>query len=319
MINPLIRGLSPVVQFILFLGILFICAIIGAGAAMGVGSVFFNLPLEELPQMISDPQSKHAQALIWMNNTTQLFSFLLPALLFYVLLGSKILHPLLKNTGGIMLLFAPVLILFANGLIDLSSKINHVLIPVGSSLEAMVKPSEELAEKLSHIFLNDESGVSIWLLVFSMAIVPAISEELVFRGILQPLFGRMTRNIHVGIWTSAFVFSVIHMQFYGFLPRLFLGAILGYLVIWSGSLWTAVFAHFVNNALAVVMYKTYGSLETPEDAALSQWYGYLISGLVFAGLVVWFIRHSKWPWMSFEYLGIVENKIKSASDQKLNI
>ena len=154
MINPLIRGLSPVVQFILFLGILFICAIIGAGAAMGVGSVFFNLPLEELPQMISDPQSKHAQALIWMNNTTQLFSFLLPALLFYVLLGSKILHPLLKNTGGIMLLFAPVLILFANGLIDLSSKINHVLIPVGSSLEAMVKPSEELAEKLSHIFLQ---------------------------------------------------------------------------------------------------------------------------------------------------------------------
>lgn len=319
MINPLIRGLSPVVQFILFLGILFICAIIGAGAAMGVGSVFFNLPLEELPLLIADPQSRHADALIWMNNTTQLFSFLFPALLFYVLIGTRIMHPYLSKSGGTLLLMAPVLILFANGLIDLSSRINHALIPEGSWLESQLKPSEELAEKLSHIFLSEASNVSLWVLVFSMAVVPAICEELVFRGILQPLFSRMTKNIHLGIWISAFIFSVIHMQFYGFLPRLLLGAVLGYLVIWSGSLWPAIFAHFVNNALAVVMYKTYGTLETPEDSAMSQWYSYVVSIAVFSALVAWFIKRSKWPWLSFEYLGITDNRIKSGADQKLNI
>lgn len=316
--NPLIRGLHPVVQFILFLGLLIVCVVLGAGAAAGVGNLFFNLPLSELQTIIADPQEKHAAALLWMNNTTQLFSFLLPAALFYFLMGSKMIHPYLIRSGGMMFLLAPVLILFANGIIDLSAKFNKWLIPVGSWLEQQVKPSEQLAEKLSGIFLNEQSGVSLFVLILSMAIVPAISEELVFRGILQPLFSRMTKNVHVGIWIAAFVFSVIHMQFYGFLPRLILGAVLGYLVIWSGSLWTAIFAHFVNNALAVVMYKTYGSLETPEDSAMSQWYGYIVSGVVFFGLIFWFMKKSKWPWMSFEYLGITELKPKTGTE-KLNV
>jgi membrane protease YdiL (CAAX protease family) len=313
--NPLIRNLSPIVQFILFLGMLFICSAIGAGAALGVGSAFYGIPLNELPGIITDPQPKHAMAMIWMNNTTQLFSFFLPAVLFYMLIGAKSMYPFLTKSGGIMLFVAPILMVFANGVIDLSSKLNHALIPAGSWLEQKFKPSEEMAERLSELFLRDDSGVHLWVLILSMAVVPAIFEELVFRGILQPLIARMSRNVHVGIWLSAALFSLIHMQFYGFIPRLLLGAVLGYLVIWSGSLWTAIFAHFVNNALAVLMYKTFGSLETPEDSTMSQWYGYVVSTSIFVALVYWFYKRSRWPWLSFEYLGITpgsrrETKLK---------
>ena len=51
---------------------------------------------------------------------------------------------------------------------------------------------------------------------------------------------------------AAFLFSAMHMQFYGFVPRLLLGAMLGYLFVWSGSLWLSVLAHFVNNASAII-------------------------------------------------------------------
>jgi uncharacterized protein len=94
------------------------------------------------------------------------------------------------------------------------------------------------------------------------------------------------------------------VQFYGFIPRVLMGALLGYLVIWSGSIWASVFAHFVNNALAFVMFRQYGSSVTPEESMMNQWYFYISTGLIFFALVVYFIRNSKWPWLSFEYLGI---------------
>ncbi len=58
----------------------------------------------------------------------------------------------------------------------------------------------------------------------------------------------------MGIWVSAILFSALHMQFYGFFPRMLLGAFFGYLLLWSGSLWLPIIAHFVNNCVAVIFY-----------------------------------------------------------------
>ena len=62
----------------------------------------------------------------------------------------------------------------------------------------------------------------------------------------------MTKSTHWGIWISAILFSAMHMQFYGFVPRLLLGALFGYLLVWSGSIWLPFIGHFINNALAVI-------------------------------------------------------------------
>nr|WP_256471379.1 CPBP family intramembrane glutamic endopeptidase [Solitalea agri] len=92
----------------------------------------------------------------------------------------------------------------------------------------------------------------LWLNLFMMAVLPAIGEELLFRGVAQRLFIDTFKNANAGIWVAAIVFSALHFQFYGFLPRMLLGVLFGYLFYWSGNIWLAVFAHFVNNATVVV-------------------------------------------------------------------
>ncbi|MEO5980200.1 MAG: CPBP family intramembrane glutamic endopeptidase [Chryseolinea sp.] len=121
------------------------------------------------------------------------------------------------------------------------------------AFEEWAREEEDKLAKVTAVFtnINTPRDLSVSLLV--IALLPAIGEELVFRGLLQQEFWRSSKNIHVAIWLSAFVFSAIHMQFYGFIPRLLLGALFGYLYYWSGNLLVAMFAHFFNNAFAVVM------------------------------------------------------------------
>jgi hypothetical protein len=89
--------------------------------------------------------------------------------------------------------------------------------------------------------------------VFLIAFIPALGEELFFRGALQQIF-QNKKNAIMAIWLTAFIFSAIHFQFYGFVPRFLLGAFFGYLLVWSGNLWLPVLAHFANNAIAIVFY-----------------------------------------------------------------
>ena len=76
-------------------------------------------------------------------------------------------------------------------------------------------------------------------------------EEMVFRGVLQQVVQGKSRRAHWAIWTCAFLFSAIHLQFYGFFPRLLLGAFFGYLLVWSRNLWLPIFGHFLNNSMVV--------------------------------------------------------------------
>jgi len=87
--------------------------------------------------------------------------------------------------------------------------------------------------------------------LFVIALLAALSEELFFRGILQKVLIECIHNKHIGVWLAAIIFSAFHMQFFGFLPRMLMGVYLGYLFLWSGSLWPGIFAHFLNNGMAV--------------------------------------------------------------------
>ena len=87
--------------------------------------------------------------------------------------------------------------------------------------------------------------------ILIIAIMAGIGEELMFRGVIQKILIGWTKDIHLGILYTAIIFSTIHFQFYGFVPRMILGMVLGYLYIWSKSLWVPVIAHAINNALTV--------------------------------------------------------------------
>jgi membrane protease YdiL (CAAX protease family) len=85
------------------------------------------------------------------------------------------------------------------------------------------------------------------------AVLPAIGEELAFRGIVQNELHRWWKNPHVAIWVAAIIFGVIHMQFYGVVPRIMLGVLFGYLYWWSGNIWVPIIGHFINNGFMVLM------------------------------------------------------------------
>ncbi|MFL5752599.1 MAG: CPBP family intramembrane glutamic endopeptidase [Bacteroidia bacterium] len=122
-----------------------------------------------------------------------------------------------------------------------------------AGLENWMRMKEKSATALTEAFFRDRSAMGLVINLFVVAFMAALSEELFFRGLLQRLFAECKMNIHVAIWLSAFLFSAFHMQFYGFLPRMFLGAVLGYLYAFSGNLWVPIIAHFVNNAFQVVL------------------------------------------------------------------
>ena len=130
--------------------------------------------------------------------------------------------------------------------------------------------------------------------VFVIGLLPAIGEELVFRGLIQREIWRGTMKIHLSIWLSAAIFSTIHFQFYGFVPRLLLGALFGYLYYWSGNLLIPIFSHFVNNAFIVVMTYLYQTKVTSvdiegEDAAPLKFV--IACALISAGLVYYIWHH----------------------------
>jgi len=123
-----------------------------------------------------------------------------------------------------------------------------------SGIESWMKASEEQAQKITEALVSSKEIQGLLLNIFILAILPALGEELLFRGVFQKLFIKITKNHHWGIFITAFIFSAMHFQFYGFLPRLLLGVYLGYLLVWSKSIWLPIVAHFINNAMAVIFY-----------------------------------------------------------------
>jgi uncharacterized protein len=156
----------------------------------------------------------------------------------------------------------PIVFLLVAGIMLASSPMINWMVSVNESMklpsflsgvEKWMQDSEDQAAQLTDSFLATTSIGGLALNLFMIAVLPAIGEEMLFRGLLQRLFAEWFRNIHVAILFTALIFGIIHLQFYGILPRVILGAMFGYMFYWSGSLWVPVLAHFLNNGAAVVI------------------------------------------------------------------
>jgi membrane protease YdiL (CAAX protease family) len=196
--------------------------------------------------------------LIYFQFFTQVGVFAGVALFFARLNGSNVLGYLkLKKS------YPPSFILLAIiamvSVIPLSSWLLELSLsfPYPESMRGFVetlKQQEDIGNALMQRFLNVEGlGWLAFNLVF-LAVVPAICEELLFRGALMAVLQKLFRNKHIVVMITAIVFSAIHMQFFSFFSRFALGLVLGYATIYSGSLFPAIAAHFVNNAFSVVGY-----------------------------------------------------------------
>lgn len=164
-----------------------------------------------------------------------------------------------RKTGRLVLLSIGIM-LTALPLINLLVSWNEqIRLPESlSGLEQLMQQLEAQANALLQQFLTYGNG-AWWVLLINLlvlAVLPAIGEELTFRGVLQQLMcvQPSTLNNHLAVWVTAFIFSFIHFQFYGFIPRLLLGALLGYVLLWSGNIRYSMIMHGTNNALSVLLF-----------------------------------------------------------------
>lgn len=258
MVITVFRDMSPSRQ-LLFTGFVVVAVFL----VVQLLAALMAIPLfgfEQVFQMVTglnfdDPASmrllKYLQ--VWQSAGLFIIPSLVVAWLFHESWTSY-LH--LRRSPSTVAIIMVLLLTFAmNPLVNFTGEINSRMhFPEWmSGLESWMRNAEDTAEKLTKAFLKVENISGLLFNLFMIAVLPALGEELLFRGVIQKLFSRMTRNHHWGIWLSAALFSALHMQFYGFLPRMLLGGIFGYLLVWSGTLWLPVAAHFFNNAAAVIL------------------------------------------------------------------
>ncbi len=226
-----------------------------------VGGMLFSTALGELivlliyhtPQMLeaSDPVT----AIRISQTVVTLGTFLLPALLFAYCQNRQWFDYSAANRRPPQSMVNIVLILSITLLpiVGVISAFNQNIMPQEGSVAEFMRDLEEAA---NHILELVTAQRSTWdmisnLLVF--AVLAGVCEEFFFQGALQPLLTRWTRNPHIGILLTALIFSTLHFQFYGFIPRFLLGVYLGYLFYWSRSLWLPALAHVLHNALSLLI------------------------------------------------------------------
>jgi len=157
-----------------------------------------------------------------------------------------------------------------------------------------MKEKEDSANKTVMALLTRRTPLDLLLNLVFIAGLAAVGEELLFRGVAQRLFIRLFKSPWPGIIVAAFIFSALHMQFYGFLPRFVLGILLGAVYWYSGSLWTAILAHFVYDALLIVLAYFNPALVNEENTvkmssiALTAAFSFILVSLA----VNWMIKHS---------------------------
>ncbi|NNM95263.1 MAG: CPBP family intramembrane metalloprotease [Bacteroidia bacterium] len=230
-------------------------------------------------------------------------SFILPALAFAFLSSHNAGGYLqINNPGKITVLLTGGLIMWcAMPLINYLAELNsHLSLPsFMSGIEQWMKDSEKKADDLTNAFLAHQSFPELLLNLFMIGLLAAFCEELFFRATLQKIMIQWTKNVHAGIWVTGILFSFLHFEFYGFLPRMLMGVYLGYLFFWSKSLWVSVFAHFLNNATAVLFAYIEERNIVPKDidqvGSVNSQIVYVIVSAAIVGLLVFLLYRITHP------------------------
>jgi membrane protease YdiL (CAAX protease family) len=248
----------PIIQlFISF------CVIIIAGTLLFylfllAGALFFNVEVSEMLSVPSyDANAIDVSILKYIQVSQQIAMFVIPAIfLGYIFKCGK--TPFLKldrlpESGNIiMVILLTIMIIPLNSYTGLlNSKMN--LPDWLSGVEHWMRGKEDTATTLTGLLIKTNGLKDLIINIFILAIIPSIAEELIFRGLLQQILGKLFRSDHAGIWITSISFSAIHMQFFGFLPRLILGLCFGYIFFWTSNLWLPILAHFINNLVPVLM------------------------------------------------------------------
>ena len=217
-----------------------------------LGTVIIML-LYHTPQMLeaSDPVT----AIRISQTLTTIGTFLVPALLFAYCQNRQWFDYNAANHRPKQSMVNMVLILSITLLpvVGVLASFNECIMPQEGTVAEFMRDMEEAANHILELVTTQHSSWDLIANLLVFAVLAGVCEEFFFQGSLQPLLMNWTKNPHVGILLTALIFSALHFQFYGFIPRFLLGVYLGYLFYWSRSLWLPILAHVLHNALTILM------------------------------------------------------------------
>lgn len=260
------KASRPMIHLLLGLAIFILALITLSLVGYLVAALWTGVELSNISAV-----SKSSTGLKILNFFGSALPFLVAAFAGTLLAFKGKLKPLLAaNTSvvifGLSLLFFFLCLPLTGVLLKLNSHLDLSFISRDLHTWFIQKEAENNA--LYELILGNRSAGSLWVNLIFMALIPAVAEELFFRGfMLNTLFGKF-KNIHLSIVVSALIFALIHMQVLKLVPMMFLGIIFGYIVYWTGTIWTSVLAHFLNNAFAV--YALYFVTDGNYDQVLNQ-------------------------------------------------
>lgn len=269
--KPWFSNNPPGIKLLLALGFLVVLfyAIMGIGLLIAIP--VFDVSFSEMMSLMQDFSNPKAVALLkYMQVLQSVGLFIVPAVILAYLFNEDPNYYLQfsRSTRSLNIVLAVLIMFSALPLINYLAQINsHLHLPDALyGLEQTFRQWEDNAMEVTEVFLNVETVGGLLFNVFMIAIIPAIGEELLFRGLLQRILADWTKNIHLAVLISAVLFSTFHLQFFGFLPRMLMGVLFGYLLVWSGNMWIPIAAHFANNAIAVVFVYFINKEKLPDVA-----------------------------------------------------
>ena len=289
----------PYRKFLIIVGLTLIGAVLFTAIGAGLCKVLFGVDLAGNPDLVNqqaDPALAAAFRLF--QGVAAIGTFIVPALLAAFLFSSneKKYLGLDKKPQGVAVFLVFMLLIVAIPFINWMMQVNSAMhLPAAlQGVQDWMSATEEQAAKITKMLLGSTMFSDLLINLVIIAILPAIGEEMLFRGIIQKQFVELANNKHAAVLLTAFLFSALHMQFFGFLPRFALGILLGYLYLWSGSLWLSIAAHFINNASAVVLtwvIARYQLTINPDTLGLEPGQEALLAISVFMSLGgVWLLR-----------------------------
>lgn len=300
---PQQKKLSAFTSLLLLVAFVFLGTFIGQFAGMLMALPFFGfdlqLMIDSVVRPLETPSAKGV--LLALQGGSALFGFILAPLVHQRLIDHRLVRDifaprvvLLPLALGVVIMLA---FMFASSII-IEWNMNLDFSGLSPAFDAWARAKEEELRELTVLITRFESigGLLIGLMV--IAVIPAVGEELLFRGVGQWKLYTLLGNPHAAIWAAALLFSAIHFQFYGFFPRLLLGALFGYLYYWSGNLWYAIVAHFVNNAFLLIMLylSQQGSIDFDvESSEAAPWSVIVFSALMGAVALLYFKNLTQRP------------------------
>lgn len=180
--------------------------------------------------------------------------FIVPAVAFAMMVTRRpaafLMIDRMPSAASILMVIALVLAMVPAMNLIISWNASLSLPEEWSALEQWMREAEQSASHLISLLIGSDSVGSLIVALLLVGVLTGLAEEIFFRGMIQRAIATLPVNVHVAIWVTAIIFSAVHMQFFGFVPRMLLGALFGYLAYWSGSLWLPITAHAFNNMCA---------------------------------------------------------------------